>query len=100
MHLGRNTSHLAGKNTSGLGRKLGQNLGILIIDFFKGKVETLGGHRLIVLSEVNPPLNGLGLRHDKIGKGQGLSKLAMESATIEEGVKLLLLETNFSIFQS
>ena len=65
MHLGRNASHLAGKNTAGLGRELGQNLRVLVADLLKWKVETLGGHRLIVLTEVNPALNGLGLRHDK-----------------------------------
>ncbi|MFT6864769.1 MAG: hypothetical protein ACJAVK_003339 [Akkermansiaceae bacterium] len=29
----------------------------------------------------------------KIGRGQGLSKLAMKSAAIEKGIKLLLLKT-------
>jgi len=33
----------------------------------------------------------------KIGRGQGLSKLAMKSAAVEKGIKLLLLKTARSI---
>lgn len=65
VHLGGDASDLAGKDTAGLGRELGQDLRVLIADFLKWKIETLGGHRLIVLTEVNPALNGLGLRHNK-----------------------------------
>ena len=65
MHLGRNASHLAGQDTTGFSRELRQNLGILIANLLKWQVETLGGHRLVVLAEVNPALDGLWLRHDK-----------------------------------
>jgi hypothetical protein len=37
----------------------------LITNFLKRKVETLIGHRLVVLPEVDPTLNGLRLRHNK-----------------------------------
>lgn len=65
VHFGGYASHLAGKDTTGFGGKLGENLGVLVADLFKGKVETLGGHRLVVLAEVDPALDGLGLRHNK-----------------------------------
>lgn len=65
MHLGGNAGHLAGKNTTGLGGELGQDLGVLITDLLKWQIETLGGHRLVVLTEVDPALDGLWLRHDK-----------------------------------
>ena len=97
MHLGGDASHLAGENTAGFSRELGQHFRILVADFLEWKVETLGRHRLVVLAEVNPALNGLGFRHDKIGKSQGLSKLAVERAAIEKGIKLLLLETARSV---
>lgn len=63
MHLGGNASDLAGKNTTGLGGELREHIRVLIADFFKRKIETLSGHRLIVLTEVNPALDGLWLRH-------------------------------------
>jgi|TARA_B100001093_G_scaffold197384_2_gene189666 hypothetical protein len=65
MHLGGNSSHLAGKDAPCLGGKFGKHLRILIADLLKRKVETLIGHRLVVLPEVNPTLDGLGLRHNK-----------------------------------
>ena len=66
MHLGRNASDLARKNTTSLSRELGENIRVLIADLLKRKVETLSGHRLIVLTEVNPALDGLWLRHGKL----------------------------------
>lgn len=64
VHFCRYTGHLARKNTAGFGSELGKNLWILEADLFEWKVETLSGHRLIVLPEINSALNGLGLRHD------------------------------------
>lgn len=65
VHLGRNSGDLTRKNTAGLSRKLGKNLRVLVVDLLEWQVETLGGHRLVVLAEVNPALDGLRLRHDK-----------------------------------
>ena len=65
MHLGRNSSHFSREDTASLSSKLGKHLRILVADFLKRKVETLIGHRLVVLSEVNPALDGLGLRHNR-----------------------------------
>ena len=65
MHLGRDAGHLPWKNTPCLGRELRENLWVLVVDLLKWQVETLGGHRLVVLAEVNPALDGLRLRHDK-----------------------------------
>lgn len=94
MHLGGNASDLAGKNTTCLCGKLGKNLWVLVADLLKWKVETLGGHRLVVLTEVNPALDGLRLRHDKkIVVVKGLSKLAVESTTVEERIEFHLLKT-------
>ena len=65
VHLGRDAGDLARKDATGLSGELGKNLGVLVADFFERKVETLIGHRLVVLPEVDPALNGLGFRHDK-----------------------------------
>jgi len=65
MHLSRNTSHLAGKDAASLGSEFGKHLRILIANLLKRKVETLIGHRLVVLPEVDPTLDGLRLRHNK-----------------------------------
>ena len=65
VHLGRNSGDLAWKNPASLSRELGKNLWILVVDLLKWQVETLGGHRLVVLAEVNPALDGLRLRHNK-----------------------------------
>lgn len=65
MHLGGNSSHLAGKDPSSLGSEFGKHLRILIANLLKREVETLIGHRLVVLPEVDPTLDGLRLRHNK-----------------------------------
>ena len=65
VHLSGDSSHLARKDTTGLGGEFCEKLRILEADLFERKVETLSGHRLIVLTEINPSLNGLRLRHDK-----------------------------------
>ena len=64
VHLCRDSSHLPGKDTTGVCREFCEDLRILEADLLERKVETLGGHRLIVLTEVNPSLDGLRLRHD------------------------------------
>jgi len=64
MHFCRHTGHLARKDPAGFGSELGKNLWILEADLFEWKVETLSGHRLVVLPEINSALNGLRLRHD------------------------------------
>lgn len=66
VHLGGNASYLTGQNPTGLGSEFGKNLRILVANLLKRKVKALGRHRLVVLTEVNPALDGLGLRHNKI----------------------------------
>jgi len=66
VHLGRYSSHLPRKDASGIGGELGKDLRIFKTDLLKGKVETLRRHRLIVLPEVDPALDGLRLRHNLI----------------------------------
>lgn len=63
MHLGRDTSDLARKNATSIGREFGENFWILVANLLKRKVETLGGHRLVVLPEINAALNGLWFGH-------------------------------------
>ena len=63
MHLGGNAGDLARKNTAGIGREFGKNLWILVANLLEWKVEALGGHRLVVLPEINAALNGLWFGH-------------------------------------
>lgn len=70
MHLGRNTCHLTGKDSSSLRSEFGKNLRIFIADFLKRKVQSTAGHRLIGLTEINAALDGLRLRH-KVKKVNG-----------------------------
>lgn len=78
MHFGGNAGHLARKYAPGLGGEFRENLRILVADLLERKVETLGGHRLVVFPEIDPALNGLGLRHDENRlKLRELSKLAV-----------------------
>ena len=98
MHLGRNSSDFARKNTTGIGREFGKNLWILVANLLERKVETLGGHRLVVFPEINAALNGLWFGHDVKGLGlQRLAKLAVQGATFQEGIILLLLKTARSV---
>ena len=64
MHFGGNSGDLARKDATGPGGELRKHLGILVANLLKRKVETLVGHRLVVLPEVDPALDGLGLRHN------------------------------------
>lgn len=65
MHLSGDSSHLTWKDTAGLGSELGKNLRIFKADLLKWEIKTLGLHRLVVLAEINPALDGLWFRHDK-----------------------------------
>lgn len=95
MHFRGNASHLARENTTGLGRKFRENLRVFEVDLLKWKIKALGWHRLVMLPEINAALDGLGLGHNK--KKKKLAKFAVESATVEERVKLHLLKTTRSI---
>ena len=98
MHLGGNAGDLARKNTTGIGREFGKNLWILVANLLERKVEALGGHRLVVLPEINAALNGLWFGHGIKRLGiQRLAKLAVQGATFQERIILFLLQTARSV---
>ena len=96
MHLGRYACHAAGKNLARLGGELGKELGVAHINGTGGDVNATTGHCLVAGAETDTTLNALEFgNHNAViflvcG---GLTHLAVQSAALQEGVELNLLQT-------
>lgn len=95
VELCRNSSRAARIDLAGLSREFAEELGIEVADLLRGNVEAPTRHAAVGAAEIDSSLFGFRAHDIEVFQvpGKESALLAVESAALEVGVELNLLET-------